>query len=161
MVHDDKASSCCTKQQIDVDLLLAKKKADAFIWHDDDFTYVVAFTEDVSKEIHQKARAKLWFLNDSTTNLWNKCTNTVHDSCWFYTAKIRALKATKMYWPHRGFWKHDGIWVLSVDDTHLLTLEPGESDIPKDPSYFSFKHHAAGLNYKVGVCLFQSRCISG
>ena len=46
-----------------------------------------------------------------------------------------------------------------VDGTHLVTLEPGDSNIPKDPSYFSFKHHAAGFNYEVGICLFQNRCI--
>jgi hypothetical protein len=67
MVHDDKAScSCCTKQQIDFDLLLAKKKADAFIWHNNHSTYIVAFTEDVSKKIHQKAQARLGVLNNST-----------------------------------------------------------------------------------------------
>ena len=45
------------------------------------------------------------------------------------------------------------------DGTHLVTLEPGDSDVPKDPSFFSFKHHAAGFNYEVGVDLFHSRCI--
>jgi hypothetical protein len=93
------------------------------------------------------------------TNLWKKCANTVRGACWFYTAKIRALKATKIYWPRRGFWKDDDIWVMSVDGTHLLTLEPGDSDIPKDPSYFSYKHHAAGFNYEIGICLFTSSCI--
>jgi hypothetical protein len=92
-------------------------------------------------------------------NQWNQCANTIRDSCWFYTAKIRALKATKISWPPRGFWKDDDIWVMGVDGTHLLVLEPGDSDIPKDPSYFSFKHHAAGFNYEIGVCLFTSRCI--
>jgi hypothetical protein len=89
------------------------------------------------------------------TNVWNKCSNTVHDSCWFYTARIRALKATKIYWPCRGFWKDDNIWVVSANGTHLLTLEPGDSDTPKYPSYFSFKHHADGFNYVVGICLFK------
>jgi hypothetical protein len=43
-----------TRQQIDIDWLLAKnKKAGAFVWHDNHFTYVlVAFTEDVCKNIH-------------------------------------------------------------------------------------------------------------
>jgi hypothetical protein len=93
------------------------------------------------------------------SNIWNKCPNTIRDSCWLYTGAIRALKAVKICWPRRGFWKEDDIWVLTVDGTHLLTLEPGDSDVPKDPSYFSFKHHAAGFNYEVGVCLFESRCI--
>jgi hypothetical protein len=94
-----------------------------------------------------------------SSNTWNKCANTIRESHWFYTAKIRALKVTKIRWPRSGFWKDDDIWVLSVDGTHLLVLEPGDSDIPKDPSYFSFKHHAAGFNYEVGVCLFESKCI--
>jgi DDE superfamily endonuclease len=42
---------------------------------------------------------------------------------------------------------------------NLLTLEPSDSDVPKGPSYYSFKHHAAGFNYEVGVDLFTSRCI--
>jgi hypothetical protein len=48
---------------------------------------------------------------------------------------------------------------MGVDGTHLLALEPGDSDNPKDPSCFSFKHHAAGFNYEIGVCLFASSCI--
>jgi ABC-type lipopolysaccharide export system ATPase subunit len=65
MVHDDKAS-CTTRQQIDVDWLLAKKNADAFIWHDNPFAYVVAFTEqDVCKKIRQKAQARLGIMVDS------------------------------------------------------------------------------------------------
>jgi hypothetical protein len=91
---------------------------------------------------------------------WKKCANTIRDSCWFYIAKIRALKIMKIVWPtNENHLFADDIWVMTVDGTHLLTFEPGDSDIPKDPSYFSFKHHAAGFNYEVGICLFESRCI--
>ena len=48
---------------------------------------------------------------------------------------------------------------MSVDGTHLVSLEPGNEDLPKDPAYFSFKHHSAGFNYEVGIDLFKSRCI--
>jgi hypothetical protein len=75
------------------------------------------------------------------------------------TGAIEALKAVKIYWPRRRFSKEDDILVVNVDGTHLLTLEPGDPHVPKDPSCFSFKHHAAGFNHKVGVCLFESRCI--
>ena len=51
------------------------------------------------------------------------------------------------------------IWIMTVDGTHLVTLEPGSEEVPKDSSYFSFKHHAAGFNYEVGIHLFESRCI--
>jgi hypothetical protein len=65
MVHDNKAC-CSTRQQIDVNWLLAKKKVDAFIWHNNHFAYVVAFTEDIWKKIHQKAQARLGIIGDNS-----------------------------------------------------------------------------------------------
>jgi hypothetical protein len=60
MVHDDKASCSASRQQIEVDWPLAKKNVDEFIWHDDHFAYVVAFTQDVCRKMHQKkAQARL------------------------------------------------------------------------------------------------------
>ena len=69
---------------------------------------------------------------------------------------IRNLKGMKIVWPK---FNPSDIWVMPVDGAHLVTLEPGDSDVPKDPAYFSFKHHAAGFNYEVGIDLFTSRCI--
>jgi hypothetical protein len=89
-------------------------------------------------------------------SMWKKCGNTIRSACWFHIEKIRNLKAAKIVWPH---FPSTDIFVMSVDGTHLLTLEPGHPDIPKDPSYFSYKHHAAGFNYEVGIDLFQSKCI--
>ena len=92
--------------------------------------------------------------NEST---WKKCSNTIRQACWFHVDKIRNLKAAKIVWPQFG---DTDIWVMSVDGTHLVTLEPGgHPDFPKDPSYYSFKHHAAGFNYEVGIDLFRSKCI--
>ena len=87
---------------------------------------------------------------------WKKCANTIRLACWYYIDKIRNLKHLKIVWPK---FRDDDIWVMTVDGTHLVSLEPGDSDVPKDPSYFSFKHHSAGFNYEVGVHLFESRCI--
>ena len=87
---------------------------------------------------------------------WKKCANTIRDACWLYIFKIKSLKVDKIVWP---IFHATDIWVMTVDGTHLTTLEPGDRDIPKDPAYFSFKHHSAGYNYEVGVDLFQSRCI--
>ena len=89
-------------------------------------------------------------------SLWKKCANTIRYSCWYYINKIRHLKKMKIVWPK---FNNSDVWVMTVDGTHLVTLEPGDSDVPKDPAYFSFKHHAAGFNYEVGVDLFHSRCI--
>ena len=65
----------------------------------------------------------------------------------------------KIVWPGKKYRQSDDIWVASVDGTHLVVLEPGDSDVPKDPSYFSFKHHAPGFNYEVCIALFESKCI--
>ena len=117
-----------------------------------------------SKEINiDKLHWSLHFLYQYPTETerecsWNKCANTIRDACWFYVGKKRALKATKIIWPER-FEFADDIWVMTVDGTHLVMLEPGDSDVPKDPAYFSFKHHSARFNYEVGVSLFESKCI--
>ena len=89
-------------------------------------------------------------------NTWKKSANTIRLACWYYMNKIRNLKKIKIVWPT---FPDSDVWIMTVDGTHLVTLEPGDSDVPKDPSYFSFKHHAAGFNYEVGVDLFTSRCI--
>ena len=89
-------------------------------------------------------------------NHWKITANTVRTACWYYVDKIRHLKRSKIVWPE--FLPSD-IWVMTVDGTHLVTLEPGDSDVPKDPSYYSFKHHSAGFNYEVGIHLFESKCI--
>ena len=89
-------------------------------------------------------------------SMWQKCANTIRNANWLYIDKIRHLKKLKIKWPE---FEDSDIWVMTVDGTHLVTLEPGDSDIPKDPAYFSFKHHSAGFNYEVGIDLFKSRCI--
>lgn len=90
-------------------------------------------------------------------NIWNKCENNVRDSTWDFVIKIQALKPAKIVWPLPTH--ANDIWMVSVDGTHLQTQEPGDSEIPKDPSYFSFKHHCAGFNYEVGLSLYESKCI--
>jgi hypothetical protein len=88
---------------------------------------------------------------------WQKCANTIREACWLYVYKIKELKAETIVWPKFG---NSDVWVMTVDGTHLVTLEPGDNpDFPRDPSYFSFKHHTAGFNYEVGVHLFESKCI--
>jgi len=48
---------------------------------------------------------------------------------------------------------------MSVDGVHFHTQEPSHPTLPKDTSYFSFKHKCAGFNYEVGVALHESRCV--
>jgi hypothetical protein len=61
--------------------------------------------------------------------------------------KIRNLKKIKIVWPK--FMESD-IWIMTVDGTHLFTLEPGDSDVPKDPSYYFLNIMRLGLITKLG-----------
>ena len=64
------------------------------------------------------------------SNTWNKCANTIRDACWFYVKKIKSLKEEKIVWPRH--FKPSDIWIMTVDGTHLVTLEPGNKEVPKD-----------------------------
>lgn len=137
--------------------------ATARLWLDLQTTQIVAarVNPDDSTSI-DKLHWALHFLYRYPTETereskWHKCGNTIREACWLYAYKIKELKAEKIVWPK---FKDSDIWVMTVDGTHLVTLEPGDSpDNPRDPSYFSFKHHTAGFNYEVGVDLFKSKCI--
>ena len=41
----------------------------------------------------------------------------------------------------------------------LLPIEPSHENLPKDPAYFSYKHHAAGFNYEIGLSLYESKLV--
>ena len=132
---------------------------------------VVAISEDLQTTNIENARIKVnieklhWSMNFmcryhteiENRNRWHKDPTTIRNACWICIEKISWLKLDKIKWPR--LFLPDDIWIMSVDGTHLVRLEPGDSDIPKDPAYFSFKHHTAGWNYEVGIHLFESKCI--
>lgn len=88
---------------------------------------------------------------------WKMSQNTLRAWTWFYVDKIGALLSTKISWPSDNY--GDQIWIMSVDGTHMRTQEPHAKDVPKDPSYFSFKHKCAGFNYEIGLSLHESKLI--
>lgn len=90
-------------------------------------------------------------------NRWKISENTVRKTCWYFVEKIQALKAIKIGWPSDNF--GDDVWVMTVDGTHFRTEEPSHPELPKDTSYFSFKHHCAGFNYELGVALRESKLV--
>jgi hypothetical protein len=79
------------------------------------------------------------------------------DSCWFYIEKVQALKAQKIYWPEDNF--GDDIWVITVDGTHCWVQEPQHPSWSQDREYYSHKYNKAGLNYELGISLWQSRLV--
>jgi hypothetical protein len=91
------------------------------------------------------------------TNLWKKCRNTVRKWSWYYVEKVRALAVGMFGWPSDNF--GEMTWVLSVDGSQFRVEEPNHPDVPKDPAYYSFKHHCAGFNYELGLSLTESKLI--
>jgi DDE superfamily endonuclease len=50
-------------------------------------------------------------------------------------------------------------FIMSVDGTHCRIFEPKHPTMSKNPKYYSHKFHQAGLNYEIGVSLFESRVV--
>ena len=76
---------------------------------------------------------------------------------WYHVEKICALLPVKAGWPADNF--GDDVWVMSVDGVHFVTYEPSHENLPKDPACFSYKHHAAGFNYEIGLSLYESKLV--
>jgi hypothetical protein len=79
------------------------------------------------------------------------------DWCWYYVEKMQALKAVKITWPEDNF--GDDIWGLTVDGTHCWIQEPQHPTWSMDSDFFSHKYGKAGLNYELGISIFESRLV--
>ena len=88
---------------------------------------------------------------------WKVSQNTLRNWSWYVVERIGALVEHKIRWPSDNY--GDLTWIISVDGTHMRTQEPHAKDVPKDPSYFSFKHKCAGFNYEIGLSLHESKLI--
>lgn len=79
------------------------------------------------------------------------------DWVWFYVEKIQQLKKEKIVWPADDF--GPDIWVLTVDGTHCMIQEPAHPIWSQDRMYFSHKYGKAGVNYELGIALYESKLI--
>jgi hypothetical protein len=79
------------------------------------------------------------------------------DRCWFYIKRVQALKALKILWPDDNF--GDDIWAITVDGTHCWIQEPQHPSWSQDREYYSHKYNKAGLNYELGISLWESRLV--
>lgn len=134
----------------------------AQLWEDLVTTNVPKARVDPKKNPIKQFFVALHFLKRYQTEIernstWKVSKNTLRQWTWFYVGKIRALKPEKIRWPSDNY--GDLKWIMSVDGTHMRTQEPNAKDLPKDPSYFSFKHKCAGFNYEIGLSLHESKLI--
>jgi hypothetical protein len=119
----------------------------AQLWEDLQTTPIDAARIDPEEHPIDELFRALFFLRCYPTekqaeNKWHISENTLRRATWYFVKKIGALKPERVVWPEDNF--GDDIWALSVDGTHFRTVEPNHPDLPKDKSYFSFKHHCAG-----------------
>jgi len=63
----------------------------------------------------------------------------------------------KAGWPVDNF--GDDTWVMGIDGVHFVTYEPKHDQFPADSTCFSYKHHAAGFNYEIGLSLYESKLV--
>lgn len=124
-----------------------QKKGDEPVDHTkhpvEDFLYALNFLRIYPTETQQ-------------TNRWHKSRNFLRPRLWYMVGKIAAQKQWKITWPDDNF--GTDIWAMSVDGVHFRTEEPSHPLYPKDPSYFTYKHHCAGFNYEIALSLRESRC---
>lgn len=81
--------------------------------------------------------------------------NQMREEAWQYIEKIAALKPLKIVWPQQ--W--DTTFIISVDGTHALINEPRDPYVRQNSTWYSHKHHRAGLNYEIAVALFDSKIV--
>ena len=136
----------------------------AQMWEDLQTTTLEAARIDPSRRCIKIFHATLHFLYRYPKEIerettWNNVCHMdkLRTEGWYYIDKIRALLALKAGWPADNF--GDDTWVMSVDGVHFVTYEPNHDQFPKDSSYFSYKHHAAGFNYEIGISLYESKLV--
>ena len=74
---------------------------------------------------------------------------------WFYAEKIGALKSQLITWPDE--WR--SIFTITVDGVHFRIQEPNHPEYKVDPKYFSHKFGSAGLDYEIGISIFEQRVV--
>lgn len=80
------------------------------------------------------------------------------DIVWFYLQKVQHLKAQKIVWPTEEECEGN-VWILSVDGTHCWLEEPTHPEFSQDSAFYSHKFNKAGVNYELGILLWESRLV--
>ena len=133
----------------------------AAIWETLHTTQVVEAVVPPEKRIFKWFLMSLHHLKKYPTELDRESMFGVSESwgrkqCWYFVEKIRALKSEKIVWPE-DFGDDD--WCISVDGTHFKIEEPRHPVWSQDRRYFSHKLAHAGLDYELGISLWESKLV--
>ena len=92
------------------------------------------------------------------------CKETWSHWVWTIIANISALMPEVIVWPSK--WDNpdadtddETIFIFTVDGIHCLIEEPTLGDFAKNWKFYSHKFHAAGLDYEVGISIFEQKCV--
>ena len=80
------------------------------------------------------------------------------DVVWFFVTRIQNLKVEKIKWPSDEECEGN-TWIMSVDGTHCWIEEPIHPEFSQDRKFYSHKYNKAGLNYELGILLWESRLV--
>lgn len=97
--------------------------------------------------------------------VFEPCDRTFREHGWAIVKKISMLAPDIIVWPDD--WgnpeKEDNtdetIFVITVDGTHCPIEEPPHEDFSENTKFFSHKFHGAGLDYELGISIFEQKCV--
>jgi len=72
-----------------------------------------------------------------------------------WVLRLAALKELVVVWPTT----FNTRFIVSIDGTHCHVNEPRDPDCRRNKKNYSHKFHKAGVNYEIGVSIFESRVI--
>lgn len=84
--------------------------------------------------------------------------DTVRLWIWYYARCLELLSEELIIMP--SSFNPQVPFPLAVDGTHCVIYEPMHDRFPMDRSFYSHKHHTAGLNYQVTVSTTESKILS-
>jgi hypothetical protein len=94
---------------------------------------------------------------------FNLSAKTLREKIWFYARKVQALKEYKIVWPTAWNPNEDDdaetIFILTVDGIHFSVFEPQHPTYSKNTKYYSHKFNSAGLDYEIGISIFEARVV--
>jgi hypothetical protein len=142
----------------------------AQIWED------LQMTDNPEACISEKATADLFlqgihFLKcyskeEERSGTFKMCIQTARKWGWYFARKIQALKDEKIVWPERWTNGHPSlndednpIFIISVDGVHCHVNEPRHPTLSKNPKYYSHKSGQAGVDYELGISVFENRLV--
>lgn len=96
--------------------------------------------------------------------LFNISNVTWSNWAWDIAERIALLKVEVVHWPD-SWCNPDSdndaqtVFILTVDGVHCPIEEPTHKDFSSNKKFYSHKFHTAGLDYELGISIFNQQCV--